>query len=156
METTNHQPRLIWLRVCVLLVSWFVLPVCISGATLLVSISLLMFRHGDSRSFTSLIGNENFHYLVSPIRKMDVRETPLMEIEAAGYQVLELEMRNLSLSSSQVQGVSFTSADCGAMSFDRFPICIAPLSVKKIRIMAARNFSITAVSKMIFTIWIPW
>lgn len=62
-----------------------------------------------------------------------------MEIEAAGYQVLELEMRNLSLSSSQVQGVSFTSADCGAMSFDRFPICIAPLSVKKIRIMAARN-----------------
>jgi len=70
---------------------------------------------------------------------MDVRETPLTEIESAGYHVLELEMRNLSLASTQVQGVSFTSADCGAMSLDRFPIRIDPLGVKRIRIMAVRN-----------------
>jgi len=53
--------------------------------------------------------------------------------------MLELEMRNLSLASTQIQGVSFLSADCGAMSLDRFPIRIAPLGVKSIRVMVVRN-----------------
>ena len=70
---------------------------------------------------------------------MDARETAIGEIDSAGYYMFEIEMRNLSLATTQVQSMSVLSPECGPISLDRFPIRIEPLRVKTIRVMVPKH-----------------
>lgn len=86
-----------------------------------------------------MVSIKDIDFIVSHPREMDSQESPIVEIEAAGYEVIEVEMRNLSCSSTQLQGIAVIPGGCGNLLLNPLPMRIGPLGVKKIRLLVQKQ-----------------
>lgn len=121
------------------LLRWLLSPLVLLLSTVLFSCVILLIRHGDLNSLHAFLIQQDFQYLPYRASEMEKGETSLSEVESAGYQLIKLELRNLTTAKTQLQGITSSSANCNCVLLDPLPISIGPFGVKSIRILASKT-----------------